>query len=69
MTGHTVTKSTVTFIRWRDKRHKKHYEQFSLLAVDRIIPAETPGVSVQVWPVHRWKRCWKLSQEPASISL
>lgn len=28
------------FIRWRDKRHKRH-EQFSLLAVDRIIPAET----------------------------
>ncbi|EPW4792923.1 MobH family relaxase [Salmonella enterica subsp. enterica serovar Dublin] len=28
------------FIRWRDKRHKR-YEQFSLLAVDRIIPAET----------------------------
>ncbi|WP_438320214.1 MobH family relaxase (plasmid) [Edwardsiella tarda] len=28
------------FIRWRDKRHKRH-EQFSLLAVDRIIPANT----------------------------
>lgn len=28
------------FIRWRDKRHKRH-EQFSLLAVDRIIPAVT----------------------------
>lgn len=28
------------FIRWRDKRHKRH-EQFSLLAVDRIIPSET----------------------------
>jgi len=27
------------FIRWRDKRHKRH-EQFSLLAVDRIIPTE-----------------------------
>lgn len=28
------------FIRWRDKRHKRH-EQFSLLAWHRIIPAET----------------------------
>ncbi|AKJ36863.1 conjugal transfer protein TraI [Aeromonas hydrophila NJ-35] len=28
------------FIRWREKRHKRH-EQFSLLAVDRIIPVET----------------------------
>uniref|UniRef100_UPI0036DEE3C5 MobH family relaxase n=1 Tax=Photorhabdus sp. RM322S TaxID=3342825 RepID=UPI0036DEE3C5 len=28
------------FIRWRDKRYKRH-EKFSLLAVDRIIPAET----------------------------
>ena len=28
------------FIRWREKRHKRH-EQFSLLAVDRIIPVAT----------------------------
>ncbi|ATW30894.1 conjugal transfer protein TraI (plasmid) [Candidatus Williamhamiltonella defendens] len=28
------------FIRWRDKRHKRH-EQFSLLTIDRIIPAES----------------------------
>lgn len=28
------------FLRWRDRRHKRH-EQFSLLTVDRIIPAAT----------------------------
>lgn len=30
------------FIRWRDKRHKRH-EQFSLLTVDRILPDATRG--------------------------
>ncbi|UUC96613.1 TraI domain-containing protein (plasmid) [Comamonas sp. C11] len=30
------------FIRWRDKRHKRH-ESFSLLTVDRILPDQTRG--------------------------
>lgn len=38
------------FIRWRDKRHKRH-EQFSLLTVDRVIPAITREYLSQSGPV------------------
>lgn len=37
------------FLRWRDRRHKRH-EQFSLLTVDRIIPAATREYIAQPGP-------------------